>query len=84
MAQPDSETPPGIPRWVKALIIIVLVLMVLVGGFMLFSGGEHGPGGHALGMVTGFTLLARRHAPEHSGLGGGTVASDDISSEDDH
>lgn len=36
---------PSTPRWVKLFGIIALVLVLLV-GVMLLSGGEHGPGRH--------------------------------------
>lgn len=43
----DSESPPGIPRWVKvvgivvAVVALLVVVMLLVGG-----GGGHGPQRH--------------------------------------
>jgi hypothetical protein len=47
--EPDQEsslgTPPSMPRWVKVLGIITLILVLLV-GIMLLT-GEHGPGRHA-------------------------------------
>lgn len=36
---------PNTPRWVKLFGIIALILVLLV-GVMLLSGGEHGPGRH--------------------------------------
>ncbi len=39
------STPPSTPRWVKVFGIIALVLGLLV-GIMLLTGGEHGPGRH--------------------------------------
>lgn len=41
----DLQSPPRIPRWVKLFGIIALVLLLLVGAILL-SGGEHGPGRH--------------------------------------
>ncbi len=38
--------PPGVPRWVKALILVGVALLVLV-AVMLLSGGGHGPGRHS-------------------------------------
>lgn len=42
-----SEKPdyPGVPRWVKALIVAAVVLL-LVALVAMFSGGGHGPGRH--------------------------------------
>lgn len=49
----DRETgdaPPGVPRWVKLLgVLLLLVLLVLAGGRLLGYGvgpGQHGPGQH--------------------------------------
>ena len=36
---------PGMPRWVKVLGGIALLVVVLVGIFLL-TGGNHGPGRH--------------------------------------
>ena len=41
----DHQLPPGVPRWVKAIAAIALILVLLVGVVSLF-GGEHGPGQH--------------------------------------
>ncbi len=38
--------PRGVPRWVKALIMLGLALLVLVAVMLLFGGG-HGPGRHS-------------------------------------
>ena len=44
---PISDTPPRVPRWVKALAVIAGVLALLVLILMLTGlGGEHGPGRH--------------------------------------
>jgi hypothetical protein len=48
---PAAAGPPGMPRWLKLLllgVVVTLVVMVLVG---LVMGGEHGPGRHAGGPV---------------------------------
>jgi hypothetical protein len=49
MSQPQPDLGRGstysTPRWVKLFGVILLVLIVLV-GIMLLSGGEHGPGRH--------------------------------------
>jgi hypothetical protein len=41
----SSGTPPKMPRWVKVSGIVLIVLALLI-GIMLISGGEHGPGRH--------------------------------------
>lgn len=90
MSQPDSETPPGIPRWVKIGGIIVILLILLVVVLKLTGiGGDHGPSRHAPGMLTGFALLAVRHgtalpAPEDNRLESDTVADDHIPFEENH
>lgn len=46
----NDPAPPRMPRWVKTLLISVLILIVVGVLVMLVSGGEHGPGRHgALG-----------------------------------
>ncbi len=82
MAHSDSETPPGMPRWVKIFMLIVILLILLVIVIMLAVGGNHGPGRHAPGMLTGFALLAFRYGSRCQSPGGNTVANDDRQSED--
>lgn len=41
-----EATAPGMPRWVKVLGAIALVVVVIAVVAMLISGGEHGPGRH--------------------------------------
>lgn len=41
-----EDTYPGTPKWVKRLIIALIVLAVLVLGVLLAVGGEHGPMQH--------------------------------------
>lgn len=84
MSQSDAATPPGMPRWVKILVLIILVLIVLVVGFMLFVGGQHGPGRHAPGMLSGFALLTVCQSSGRPSPEGDTAAGDVIPSEDDH
>lgn len=44
---PESTT--GVPRWVKVLLVVAVVLAVLVAVMLLTGiGGEHGPSRHAL------------------------------------
>ncbi|MFC5730927.1 MULTISPECIES: hypothetical protein [Nocardioides] len=38
--------PPGMPVWVKELLIGVVVVVALVILVMVLSGGQHGPGMH--------------------------------------
>lgn len=47
---PDHESPPRMPRWVKWSAIIVLALvLVLVGMKVAGVGMDHGPGMHSMG-----------------------------------
>ena len=46
MRMADPPPYPGAPRWVKALGIVVIVVVLLVAAGM-FIGGEHGPGRHS-------------------------------------
>jgi hypothetical protein len=68
MAEPPLY--PGTPRWVKALGIVVIVLVLLFGGLKLFGvGGEHGPGRHtssgdARGQAPPPGVLGDRVSPE--------------------
>lgn len=55
MAEPDHQSPAGMPRWVKASGIIAIVVVLLIVIILLVSGGEHGP---------------RRHLPGGETLGG--------------
>jgi hypothetical protein len=43
---------PGLPRWVKVFLIMVVALILLGVGAALLIGGEHGPGRHRAGSVT--------------------------------
>lgn len=48
----DDGSPPGMPRWVKVVgLVMVVVALVLVAVFLL--GGEHGPARHASAGDTG-------------------------------
>ncbi len=44
MAEPPPY--PGVPRWVKVLGVIALVLVLLIAVMLLIGGGGHGPGMH--------------------------------------
>lgn len=47
--EPDRESTPGTPRWVKVFGVIALVLVVLVVVMLVTGGGNHGPGRHTGG-----------------------------------
>ncbi len=49
--QPDRESKPGMPRWVKmsAIIVGALVLLVVILAVTGVLGGQHGPGRHLPG-----------------------------------
>ncbi len=42
-----GSIPPGMPRWVKVLGIIALLVIAALIVVMVLIGGEHGPGLHA-------------------------------------
>ena len=42
----DRGSPPGIPRWLKVSVIIVIVLVLLFGILHLTTGNGMGPGMH--------------------------------------
>lgn len=41
-----DKSPPGVPRWVKALGLITLLVVAVAVAVMLSSGDEHGPDRH--------------------------------------
>ena len=43
--RPDRGSATGMPRWVKAFLIVALVVVLLL-VILLFTGGGHGPGRH--------------------------------------
>lgn len=43
---PDREPTPGVPRWVKASLIAVGVVVLLVVVLLVAGGHEGGPGRH--------------------------------------
>lgn len=79
---PDTETPPGMPRWVKVFVLIVILVILLVVIIVVIVDGDHGPGSHSPGMLTGFILLAGHHDSKLTALGGNTTSGAVISSED--
>lgn len=58
--RPEGESPPGVPRWVRAFGIIAAIVILLAVAAMILVGGEHGPGRHmhgghfAMGQVAPF------------------------------
>lgn len=44
--QPGGETHPGMPRWVKAFVVVGALLLVLIVVMRVTGGGGHGPGRH--------------------------------------
>jgi hypothetical protein len=47
---PDRRSTTGMPRWVKAFLIVALVVLLLL-IILLLTGGGHGPGRHMGGGV---------------------------------
>lgn len=48
----DSDDRDGMPRWVKILGLIALVVVLLLVVLMFVGGGGHGPGRHTPGRHT--------------------------------
>ena len=65
----NQSTPTGMPRWVKMLGIIAILVVLLVGIAMLATGGEHGPGRHLPPATTAESTAVGSHSPsmEHGG-----------------
>ncbi len=43
----DRAAPPGVPRWLKVLALVVGILVLVLAAIMLIAGGDHGPDRHA-------------------------------------
>ncbi|EGD42865.1 hypothetical protein ACFVJS_10480 [Nocardioides sp. NPDC057772] len=54
MATDDSpkpdDVPPGMPSWVKYLLVVLLAVVLIALLAMFALGGDHGPGRHIGGM----------------------------------
>ena len=64
--------PPGTPRWVKALGLILVAAIAIAVGVMLISGGQHGPGMHT-GSASGSALPSSAAATGDHAAGGPTI-----------
>ncbi len=68
-ARPDHGSPPGAPRWVKVIGIIVIVVVLLF-VLQLLLGGGHGPSRHTPSGDTGghplSASVAGNHAPSET------------------
>lgn len=51
-------SPPGMPRWVKVVGFVALVVALLLVAFLIVGGG-HGPGRHASTSGVAPTIAAR-------------------------
>ena len=69
--RPGREPTTRTPRWVKASAIVAVVLLLLIGGLMVFGGGSHGPGRHTGSGDAGRQAPAGQ-APSGDDLGGHT------------
>lgn len=45
----DSESAPGVPRWVKVFGVVTVIVVLLAIVAMILAGGKHGPGRHLHG-----------------------------------
>lgn len=59
VALDDSESPPGVPRWLKIFAVIAVALLLFAVGAMIIMGGEHGPGRHQHGAQAASNQLGR-------------------------
>jgi hypothetical protein len=41
-----DDSPPGVPRWVQVMAILLAVVLGLAVLVILLVGGDHGPGRH--------------------------------------
>lgn len=78
---PDAKSPPDMPRWVKAIVLIVVLVILLV-VVLVIGGGDHGPGNHASGMVTGIALLGGCHTLEIATASDDSTPCEFVPSED--
>lgn len=44
--RPDAGERPATPRWVKAIGIAILVVLIVAAAVLVVGGGQHGPGMH--------------------------------------
>lgn len=73
-AQPDRRQPaPGTPRWVWALGLVAVALIVILIAAQLLFGVQHGPGLHGAAGETGAPTASAHTA---SGVGGPAEATD--------
>jgi hypothetical protein len=72
-SHPDDERrpAPGMPRWVKVLGIVALVLVLLTIVLILVGGGSHGPGRHVGGDASP-AGVAEDRSPSGRDVGGHT------------
>ncbi len=49
----ERRSPSGMPRWVKVIGLVVLVVALVLGAVLLLGGGEHGPARHTSAGSTG-------------------------------
>ena len=54
----DSESPPSVPRWVKILGVVTVIVILLAIAAMILIRGNHGPGRHLHGDHAAASQLA--------------------------
>ena len=42
----ELPAPPSRPRWVKAVLILAVFLILVLAAMIILGGGQHGPGRH--------------------------------------
>lgn len=57
----DPSSPPGMPRWVKILAIVLVTVLAALVVVMLIVGDDHGPGRHDGSLTSGAISISSGH-----------------------